>query len=152
MVASLLVVFFLSGICVYYRQQWLCFFRQLFLELASNFSTWSSPWQFLPIYSGQYSATSYPVRSHPASVWGRPRLSLPAMSSPSKISLGILPSFIRRTCPSQHSQRWRNIVNIVGSLRLYSTTVFGVMLVQAILSSFLSTLLISICCPGYSFL
>ena len=39
--------------------------------------------------------------------------------------MGILPSFTRRTCSSQHSLRWQSIVNIFFNPHLNSTTVVG---------------------------
>ena len=59
------------------------------------------------------------------------------MSFPYKIFLGILPSFICRTCPSQRSLRWRSIMNIVGSPHLNTTSVFSVLLVHDIPIKFL---------------
>ena len=57
--------------------------------------------------------------------WGRPVFLFPAASSPYRRSLGILPSSIRRTCPSQRSLRCRRRVNMEGRLARERTSVLG---------------------------
>jgi len=46
--------------------------------------------------------------------WGRPLALLPVASSPCSRSLGILPSCILRTCPSQRRRRCRSRVQVPG--------------------------------------
>ena len=123
------VFFFFSGGGVYYGRQWLYLFRQLSKWLANNLF-WIGPWQVLPIC--QYSSPSCPACTHPDSVvcdvqdcayrqWTLMSLELFRIS------------FVWHVPAS--SLRWRIIVNIVDSSYLDSTTMFGVLFIQDILSS-----------------
>ena len=110
------------------------FFRQLLKLFASNFSTWSVQWwSVISTYSGQYSVPSCPVCTHLDRVIGYAQ---DCVFQQWTIYLGILPSFIRLTYPSQSNLRWRSIVNTVGSPYLDSITVFDHLLIQDIPSIF----------------
>ena len=128
-------IFFLSGVCVYYRRHWLHIFCQLLNRLAYSFSTWSGLLKVLPIYSGQYSSPSCSACTHHDSVIGAPNIALTNNKPSVQNVFGYYNFFHCRTYPSL---RWLSIVNIIGGPYLNITTVFGVLLVQDIPSSFLN--------------
>ena len=127
--------FFYFEACVYYLSRWFLFHQ--FKRLASNFFSCSGSWRVISMSSIQYSAPSCHVCVTEAQERARVLKNVFTINQHYKIYLGFLSVFIRRSCPSQRILRWRSIVNIIGCPHLDSTTIFVVLLIQQIPSSFL---------------